>query len=43
VPEITTRATAGEPLVVPVTLDGSVREIVLRIVIEQRENADQKR
>jgi signal recognition particle receptor subunit beta len=43
VPEITTRATAGEPLVVPVTLDGSVREIVLRIVIEQREGADQKR
>ncbi len=28
---------AGEPLVIPVTLDGSVREIVLRIVIEQPE------
>jgi hypothetical protein len=42
-PEISARAVAGEPLVVPVTLDGSVREIVLRIVIEQRESADQKR
>ena len=33
-------AAAGEPLVVPITLDGSVREIVLRIVIEQKESAD---
>ena len=34
---------SGEPLVVPVRLDGSVKEIVLRIVIEQAENADQRR
>ncbi len=33
-------AAAGEPLVVPITLDGSVREIVLRIVIEQKERVD---
>lgn len=33
-------AGAGETLVVPITLDGSVREIVLRIVIEQKESAD---
>jgi len=37
------RAQAGEPLVVPIRLDGSVREIVLRIVIEQPEKADQGR
>jgi hypothetical protein len=36
-------AQSGEPLVVPVRLDGSVREIVLRIVIEQSEKADQHR
>jgi signal recognition particle receptor subunit beta len=40
--EATVRAAAGEPLVVPVTLDGSVKEIVLRIVIEQREPADRR-
>jgi hypothetical protein len=34
---------AGEPLVVPITLDGSVKEIVLRIVIEQAERVDQRR
>ncbi len=33
-------AVASEPLVVPITLDGSVREIVLRIVIEQKERVD---
>jgi len=37
------RAQAGEPLVVPIRLDGSVREIVLRIVIEQPQQADQIR
>jgi len=37
------RAQAGEPLVVPIRLDGSVREIVLRIVIEQPEQADKGR
>jgi signal recognition particle receptor subunit beta len=37
---VITRSTApGEPLVVPVTLDGSVKEIVLRIVIQQTERA----
>jgi hypothetical protein len=36
-------AQSGEPLVIPVRLDGSVREIVLRIVIEQPEKADQHR
>ncbi len=36
-------AQTGEPLVVPITLDGSVREIVLRIVIEQPESAKQGR
>jgi len=40
--EATVRAAAGEPLVVPVTLDGTVKEIVLRIVIEQREPADRR-
>ena len=40
--EIAARAVPGEPLVVPVTLDGSVKEIVLRIVIEQRETADRR-
>ena len=34
---------AGEPLVIPIRLDGSVREIVLRIVIEQPEKAEQRR
>jgi signal recognition particle receptor subunit beta len=33
-------APAGEAIVVPITLDGSVREIVVRIVIEQKESAD---
>jgi len=33
------RAEAGQPLVVPIRLEGNVREIVLRIVIEQPENA----
>ena len=45
-PEITMPArpaAPGEPLVIPVRLDGSVREIVLRIVIEQPEKADQRR
>jgi signal recognition particle receptor subunit beta len=37
------RPQPGEPLVVPVRLDGTVREIVLRIVIEQPEQAEQKR
>ncbi len=44
--ELTVTARApqeGEPLVIPVRLDGSVREIVLRIVIEQPEQADQRR
>jgi len=41
--DVTVSARAGEPLVVPVRLDGSVKEIVLRIVIEQAENADQRR
>ena len=36
-------AQSGEPLVIPVRLDGSVKEIVLRIVIEQPANADQRR
>jgi hypothetical protein len=36
-------AQPGEPMVIPVRLDGSVKEIVLRIVIEQSENADQRR
>lgn len=36
-------ASGGEPLVVPITLDGSVKEIVLRIVIEQAEKVDQRR
>ena len=36
-------AQSGEPLVIPVRLDGSVKEIVLRIVIEQPSNADQRR
>jgi hypothetical protein len=36
-------AQSGEPLVIPVRLDGTVREIVLRIVIEQPEQADQRR
>jgi hypothetical protein len=36
-------AQSGEPLVVPIRLDGSVREIVLRIVIEQAENAENRR
>ncbi len=36
-------AQTGEALVVPITLDGSVREIVLRIVIEQPESAKQGR
>jgi len=38
---VTASARPGEPLVVPITLDGSVREIVLRIVIEQP--AEQRR
>src|SRR5690349_22134721 len=33
----------GEPLVVPITLDGSVKEIVLRIVIEQAERVEPRR
>ena len=36
-------AQSGEPLVIPVRLDGSVKEIVLRIVIEQPSDADQRR
>lgn len=40
--EATVRTASGEPLVIPVTLDGTVREIVLRIVIEQREAADRR-
>ena len=36
-------AQSGEPLVVPIRLDGSVKEIVLRIVIEQAENAENRR
>jgi signal recognition particle receptor subunit beta len=36
-------APASEPLVIPVRLDGSVKEIVLRIVIEQPSNAEQRR
>ena len=36
-PPIVRTPTTGEPMVIPVTLDGSVREIVLRIVIEQPE------
>ena len=40
--EIAARAVPGEPLVVPITLDGSVKEIVLRIVIEQREPANRR-
>jgi signal recognition particle receptor subunit beta len=39
--QATVRAQAGEPLVVPITLDSGVREIVLRIVIEQP--AEQRR
>jgi len=35
--------TGGEPLVVPITLDGSVKEIVLRIVIEQAERVEPRR
>jgi signal recognition particle receptor subunit beta len=45
-PEISVSArpsAPGEPLVIPVRLDGSVKEIVLRIVIEQPEKADQRR
>ena len=36
-------AQTGEPLVVPIRLDGSVKEIVLRIVIEQPSNAETRR
>jgi signal recognition particle receptor subunit beta len=36
-PPIVRASATGEPMVIPVTLDGSVREIVLRIVIEQPE------
>jgi hypothetical protein len=41
----TARATTtpSSPLVVPITLDGSVREIVLRIVIEQVERVEPRR
>jgi signal recognition particle receptor subunit beta len=45
-PEVTTTARpaqSGEPLVIPVRLDGSVKEIVLRIVIEQPSDAEQRR
>jgi hypothetical protein len=38
-PSIARTPAAGEPMVIPVTLDGSVREIVLRIVIEQPERS----
>ena len=34
-PAAAARTQTGDPLVVPVTLDGSVRELVIRIVIEQ--------
>ena len=38
-----TPAQSGEPLVIPVRLDGSVKEIVLRIVIEQPSNVEPRR
>ncbi len=41
--EVTARVQPGDPIVVPLRLDGTVREIVLRIVIEQPEQANQKR
>ena len=36
-------AQSNEPLVIPVRLDGSVKEIVLRIVIEQPSNVEPRR
>ena len=40
--EVTARATSSGEVVVPITLDGTTREIVLRIVIEQREPAERR-